>query len=300
MGIAEDAAGLAVLVAAAIAVATAAGAAVALRAAARTSRSVWSARDSARRAPRLAPWLRPLLPLAAPLAEWLGPRLPLTLRQAVHSRLRRAELAEELTAQSWLALALAWTAVACAVVTQLPAGVTVRVALAGALGALPWFWLRDAIRRREWEILRDLPAYADMLTLALEAGGALSVALRVATSRSPDGVLRRAFLRLQGDLRAGRSRVDALRALGERLDAPGVAPLVAALIQAEANGASLAHVLRAQSDQRLDERFARAERLAMEAPVKMLAPLVLCIFPCTFVVLGFPIAIKLAAAWGGS
>jgi tight adherence protein C len=295
----DDGSGLAMLVAAAVAVATATGAAVALHVAARTSRGVWLARDAARRTPRLAAWLRPLLPFAAPLAAWLGPLLPLALREAVHSRLRRAELAEELTAHTWLALALCWALAAVAVAAQLPVALLVRVALAATLGALPWFWLRDAIRRREWEILRDLPAYADMLTLALEAGGALSVALRVATSRSPDGVLRRAFLRLQGDLRAGRPRVDALRALGERLEAPGVAPLVAALIQAEASGASLANVLRAQSDQRLDERFARAERLAMEAPVKMLAPLVLCIFPCTFVVLGFPIAVKLAAAWGG-
>ena len=55
-------------------------------------------------------------------------------------------------------------------------------------------------------------------------------------------------------------------------------------------------VLRAQSEQRLNERFSRAEKLAMEAPVKMLAPLVLCIFPCTFLVLGFPILIRFLAS----
>jgi tight adherence protein C len=75
-----------------------------------------------------------------------------------------------------------------------------------------------------------------MLTLALEAGGALSVALRVATERSPDTVLRRAFLRVQGDLRAGRTRAEALTALGERLDVPSMRPLlVAALVQADAS-----------------------------------------------------------------
>jgi tight adherence protein C len=156
--------------------------------------------------------------------------------------------------------------------------------------------LRDAGRRRCDEIVRDLPLYVDMLTLALEAGGALSVALRVATERSPDSVLRRAFQRVQGDLRAGRTRAEALRALGERLDVPSVTPLIAALIQADASGGSLAAVLRAQSEQRLNERFSRAEKLAMEAPVKMLAPLVLCIFPCTFLVLGFPILIRFLAS----
>ena len=58
------------------------------------------------------------------------------------------------------------------------------------------------------------------------------------------------------------------------------------------NGGSLAGVLRSQADQRLNERFARAERLALEAPVKLLAPLILCIFPCTFLVLAFPVAIR--------
>jgi tight adherence protein C len=134
--------------------------------------------------------------------------------------------------------------------------------------------------------------YVDMLTLALEAGGSLSVALKVATERSPDSVLRRAFLRVQGDLRAGRSRVEALRALGDRLDMPAVTPLIASLIQADSSGGSLAAVLRAQSEQRLNERFARAEKRAMEAPVRMLGPLVLCIFPCTFLILAFPIVMR--------
>jgi tight adherence protein C len=134
-----------------------------------------------------------------------------------------------------------------------------------------------------------------MLTLALEAGGSLSVALKVATERSPDSVLRRAFQRVQGDLRAGRSRVEALKALGDRLDMPAVTPLIAALIQADSSGGSLAAVLRAQSEQRLNERFSRAEKRAMEAPVRMLGPLVLCIFPCTFLILAFPIVIRFFA-----
>ncbi len=137
-----------------------------------------------------------------------------------------------------------------------------------------------------------LRTYVDMLTLALEAGSALSTALQVATARMPESPLRRAFARVQNDLRSGRLRADALRALAERVDTPAVTSLVAALVQAESNGGSLAGVLRSQADQRLNERFARAERLALEAPVKLLAPLILCIFPCTFLVLAFPVAIR--------
>lgn len=105
-------------------------------------------------------------------------------------------------------------------------------------------------------------------------------------------MLRRAFLRVQGDLRAGRSRAEALRALGDRLDIPAMTPLIAALIQADTSGGSLASVLRAQSEQRLNERFARAEERAMEAPVRMLGPLVLCIFPCTFLIIAFPVVMR--------
>lgn len=255
-----------------------------------------SMRRSLRRTRRLPLWLRVLLPWSVPLVRVAGPRMPLAARQGVQWMLRRAGLDEDLLPQQFVVVA-----------AMLPAGAAALLAIAGLRGALlvlvvllvaalPWLWLRDAGRQRSDEIVRDLPLYVDMLTLALEAGGALSVALRVATERSPDSVLRRAFQRVQGDLRAGRTRAEALRALGDRLDVPSVTPLIAALIQADASGGSLAAVLRAQSEQRLNERFSRAEKLAMEAPVKMLAPLVLCIFPCTFLVLGFPILIRFLAS----
>jgi len=255
-----------------------------------------SMRRSLRRTRTLPWWLRSLLPWCSSLVGVVGPRLPLSVRHGVQWMLRRAGFDEHLLPQQFVVVSL-----------LLPMCAAVILALGGAsrtalglttllVGALPWLWLRDAGRQRCDEIVRDLPLYVDMLTLALEAGGALSVALRVATDRSPDSVLRRAFQRVQGDLRAGRTRAEALRALGERLDVPSVTPLIAALVQADASGGSLAAVLRAQSEQRLNERFSRAEKLAMEAPVKMLAPLVLCIFPCTFLMLGFPILIRFLAS----
>jgi tight adherence protein C len=68
---------------------------------------------------------------------------------------------------------------------------------------------------------------------------------------------------------------------------------VSALVQGEVMGASIGAILRAQAEQRRTERFQRAEKLALEAPVKMLGPLIMCIFPCTFIVIGFPIASQL-------
>ena len=249
-------------------------------------------RRSATRAAELPKLLRLLLPISEPVAVWLGPRLPTTLRESLQRRLRLAGIDEEVLPQQWLAVCGASALIAAAVggVVVLKPWVVIGLSLLGAM--MPMLWMRDAVIRRAQEVIRDLPVYVDMLTLTLEAGGALSVALKVATDRAPDGVLRRAFMRVQGDLRSGRSRSEALLALGERLSLPAVDPLVAALVQAESSGASLATVLRAQADQRLHERFARAEKLALEAPVKMLGPLVLCIFPCTFLVLAFPLVMR--------
>ena len=249
-------------------------------------------RRSATRAAEVPKLLRLLLPISEPVAVWLGPRLPTTLRESLQRRLRLAGIDEEVLPQQWLAVCGASALIAAAVggVVVLKPWVVIGLSLLGAM--MPMLWMRDAVIRRAQEVIRDLPVYVDMLTLTLEAGGALSVALKVATDRAPDGVLRRAFMRVQGDLRAGRSRSEALLALGERLSLPAVDPLVAALVQAESSGASLATVLRAQAYQRLHERFARAEKLALEAPVKMLGPLVLCIFPCTFLVLAFPLVMR--------
>ncbi len=239
------------------------------------------------------PWLwRVLMMLSAPLAVWLGPRLSLGLRERIQRELRVAEIDDGLLPQQFLAITISLPIVSGMTTLLMSGSISTAVLSIVVVAMLPWWWLRDAANRQRVEVLRELPMYLDMLTLALEAGGALSVALKISTERAPDTSLKRAFMRVQGDLRAGRSRVEALRALAERLDSPAVTALVAALIQADSSGGSLADVLRAQSEQRLDERFARAERAAMEAPVKMLGPLVLCIFPCTFIVLAAPIVLR--------
>ena len=253
---------------------------------------VAAGRSVARRADALPRPLRLLLPVAVPLADRIAPHLPLRIREDVQRRLRRAGLEEDVLPQHWLAL-LVVSGISAGGFAALAFGGSLPTLAAGAVGVvMPGAWLRDRIGRRRNEVMRDLPVYLDMVTLALEAGGALGVALKVATERAPDSPLRRAFLRVQGDLRAGRSRAEALAALADRLDVPAVRPLVAALVQAESSGGSLATVLRAQADQRIEERFARAEKLALEAPVKMLAPLVLCIFPCTFAILAFPLLMR--------
>jgi len=98
------------------------------------------------------------------------------------------------------------------------------------------------------------------------------------------------------DMRAGRPRSEALRDLAARLDMAAITNFISTLIQAEATGMSLGPILRAQAEQRRTERFARAEKLAMQAPVKLLFPLLFFIFPCVFAILMFPIVMKFMGA----
>jgi tight adherence protein C len=158
---------------------------------------------------------------------------------------------------------------------------------------LPEMWLRDMTKVRNLKILKRLPFFLDIVTMAVEAGMNLSSALGKSVEKMPPGPLLSEINRVLREIRAGKPRTDALRDMAARLDFPAMNSLVSALVQGELMGSSIGPILRAQADQRRTERFQRAEKLALEAPVKMLGPLILCIFPCTFIVIGFPIATQL-------
>ena len=160
-------------------------------------------------------------------------------------------------------------------------------ALAAAMGGYfyPELWLKESAQKRSTEIIRALPFYLDIITLSVESGSNLTGGMTQAVQKSADTPLRREFSRVLRDIRAGRSRAEALRDLADRTGTLAIQNLVSSLIQAERTGSSLGPLLRSQSEQLRTERFQRAEKLAMEAPVKLLGPLVMFIFPCTFLVL---------------
>lgn len=157
---------------------------------------------------------------------------------------------------------------------------------------MPVIWLSDTRKRRDDAVIRTLPVYLDFLTMCVEGGLNLQGALGQAMEKATPGPLRNEFAVVLRDLRSGLSRADALRRMAERLDIQEITSFVSSIVQAEKMGASMASVLRVQSDQRRNERFQRAEKQAMEAPVKLVFPLVMFIFPVTFIVLLFPIAMK--------
>lgn len=153
----------------------------------------------------------------------------------------------------------------------------------------PLFWLRGALKKRHLAIQRALPFVLDILTLSVEAGmdfiGALQ---RNCQSRKLDP-LNEELLRMTKEIQVGASRRDALRNMAERVRQSDLRSVAFALIQADELGVSIGSILRIQADQMRARRFDRAEKLAAEAPVKMLGPLMLCIFPAVFIILMGPV-----------
>jgi len=158
---------------------------------------------------------------------------------------------------------------------------------------LPMMWVRGRVRRRQDDIRRSLPYALDLLTLSVEAGLDFTQAMTRIVKKLGDSALAVELGQTVRDIHLGRTRVQALRELSRRVDLSELNSLVGALIQADELGSSLGPILRIQADQLRIRRSQTAEKLAMEAPVKILLPLILFIFPTIFIMIFGPIALKL-------
>jgi len=158
------------------------------------------------------------------------------------------------------------------------------------LWVVPDIWLtRSAIRRRHLSIQRSLPFVLDLLTLSVEAGMDFISALQRNCKLRRLDPLNEELLRMTKEIQVGSSRKEALRNMATRVRQPDLKAVAGALIQADELGVSIGAMLRIQSEQLRSRRFDRAEKLAAEAPVKMLGPLMLCIFPAVFIILLGPV-----------
>lgn len=156
----------------------------------------------------------------------------------------------------------------------------------------PTMWLKNAVKKRHWSIMKSLPFVLDILTLSVEAGmDFISALQRNCATRKMDP-LNEELLRMTKEIQVGSSRKEALRNMAMRCRQGDLKAVANALIQADELGVSIGSILRIQSEQLRSRRFDRAEKLANEAPTKMLGPLMLCIFPAVFIILLGPVLMQ--------
>jgi len=156
--------------------------------------------------------------------------------------------------------------------------------------------LKKKVDARKNEIRLALPDVLDLLVISVEAGLGFEQALDRTVSAVP-GALTEEFARMLGEVRAGSGRGDAMRALDKRADVPELRSFVLAIIQADTFGVSIGRVLRAQADEMRVKRKQMAQEQAQKAPVKMLIPMVFCVFPALFVVVIGPAMINIGKSF---
>lgn len=170
--------------------------------------------------------------------------------------------------------------------------------IAGIFGYVyPDLWLKETKKKRNNNISKNIPFFLDMITLSVESGLNLNGALKQAVDKGPEGQVKNEFEKVLRDVKTGVSRAEAFRKMALRIDDQSIKSLMSSIIQAEKMGMNLGPILRNQAEQRRIERFQKAEKMAMEAPVKLLFPLVVFIFPCTFIVIGFPVYVMMMDAF---
>lgn len=167
--------------------------------------------------------------------------------------------------------------------------------LGGGFGlVLPRLWFQSRIRRRRQRIVKLLPEAIDLLSLCIGAGldflAAINkVVLVKAFAREP---LIEEFSIVLQEIKLGKRRFEALKGIMRRVNAPEVSSFVRTLVQADRMGTPIAEVLSIHSEDVRFQRFQRAERAAVKAPIKILAPLIFCIMPCVGIIVAAPIFLQ--------
>ena len=255
---------------------------------------------------RLPLVVRLLLPLVPNLKRFVSGRHFAAARAQADQMIVSGGLDGLLTGAEFVAIkflmpivcGLAWTVFVFALSGLLPKSfISENRVLLACMGVLlfyayPLMWLRGTVKRRHFAIMRALPFVLDLLTLSVEAGMDFMSALQRNCERRNLDPLNEELIRMTREIQVGTPRRTALKNMSARVRQPDLGGVVHALVQADELGVPIGSILRIQSDQLRSRRFDRAEKLAHEAPVKMLGPLMLCIFPAVFVILLAPLLMQ--------
>jgi tight adherence protein C len=247
---------------------------------------------------------RMIAPLVQGAARGLGNLLPKGVLAGVERKLITA--GEPMNLNGFLTMVLVSTAGATGfgllIVVVMGEGIgMMQIGIFGLLALigfyLPFYIVSSRARQRQHAIIKSLPDAFDLITTCVEAGLGLDAALS-RVSEKVQGPFATELSRSLREIALGKSRRDALKELGDRTQVPDLMQFTNAVIQAEAMGSSIGQVLRVQSDQLRVRRRQRAEEQAYKAPVKMLFPLVMCIFPTLFIVILGPAIITIKEGIG--
>jgi tight adherence protein C len=249
---------------------------------------------------------RTLRPLALRLSGFVARITSQSFTEKTEKRLALAGYPGNLRVNDWLGVkaigALVGAGVFFLLFGLLGGNLVAGVAL-GAVGLgigymVPEFWLGGKVKKRQKEILLQIPDALDLLTISVRAGLGFDGALGKVVEKLK-GPLTDEFRRALAEIRVGKTRRESLRDIVQRTEVPALTNFIGAIIQAEQLGVSISKVLQVQSEQLRIERRQRAEEMAAKAPIKMLFPLVGCIFPSLFIVILGPALILIAANLGG-
>jgi tight adherence protein C len=245
--------------------------------------------------------------LVAPIGEWLAAWAlrvnPRSTRDSIELRLMAAGLSRRLSSTGFLAIKGVFALGGLFVGSMLgasrgPGGLIMGALFLGAIGFLaPDYGLTLKARGRKERIRADLPDALDLLAVSVEAGLGFDAALS-RINEHMEGPLAEEFGLTLSEMRIGESRSEALRRLAERVDAQELSAFTRALVQADQLGTSLGRILRVQAADARLRRQAAAEERAMKAPIKMLFPTVLFIFPAMFLVILGPAILNVQKLFG--
>jgi tight adherence protein C len=245
--------------------------------------------------------------LIAPIGQWLAKWAlrvnPRSSTDTVERRLMSAGVGLKISSTGFLAIKGLFALLGFSVGAMLGSskglgGILVAALIAGAVGFFgPDYAITLKARSRKEKVKADLPDALDLLAVSVEAGLGFDASL-AKLNEHMEGPLAQEFGLTLSEMRIGESRSEALKRLSDRVDAPELSAFTRAIIQADQLGTSLGRILRVQATDARLRRQAAAEERAMKAPIKMLFPTVLFIFPAMFLVILGPAILNVQKLFG--